>query len=251
MPDLFERPPIAQAPLSIVLPACNVEADLGKVLDPWIAYLETLGRDYEVFVVHDGSTDRTAELAGVLEGKYPRFRYLSHAHPPGIGAALRTGLEAAQFPLFCYAECSSAYDPADLARLLEAIDKVDLVSGYRVWQSARPPRFWRRYAYRSFLRFVYGLRLVDVDCAFKLFRRSIFARIPIQSKGSFVHAEILAKANFLGCLMTEAPVRYEPTPRSPSDPPFTAAWRADARRVFFYPDFGPPVLPEAPQPPPS
>jgi len=244
MSDPFERSPIAQAPLSVVLSAYNVEACLENVLSNWAAYLDTLGRDYEVFVLNGGSLGGTAELSAAIGAKHPRFRLLQHPGPQGIGAALRTGLGATRFPLFCHAECSLSYQPADLGRLLEVIDKVDLVSGYRVWQSPREPRLWSQYAYRGLLRFLFGLRLKDVDCAFKLFRRSIFARIPIQSDGPFVHAEILAKANFLGCLMTEVPVRYQPN--SDRKPPSAAAWRADASRVFFHPDFGPAVLPEQP-----
>src|SRR6266849_9634049 len=173
MSDLFERSPIAQAPLSVVLPAYNVEACLEKVVGEWIAYLDSLGRDHELLVVNDGSTDGTAESAVVLESSYPRFRHLRHPNRQGIGAALRTGLGAARFPLFCYAECSNAYQPADLGRLLEGIDRVDAVSGYRVWQSPRPPRLWSWYAHRNLLRCLFGLRLIDVDCPFKLFRRSI------------------------------------------------------------------------------
>jgi glycosyltransferase involved in cell wall biosynthesis len=244
MSDLFERPPIAKEPLSVVLLATNVAADLEKVLGTWVARLDALGRECEIFVVHGGG----AELAGAWEGKYPRLRSLQHPHPPGIGAALRTGLAAAQFPLFCYAECSNAYKPEDLGRLLEAIDKVDVVSGYRAWRSFRPGLLWRRYAYRGFLRGIFGLRLKDVDCPFKLFRRSIFGRIPIQSKGSFVHAEILAKANFLGCIMTEVPVHYEPDQRGDRKGSSSEPWRADAWRVFQHPDFGPPVVPEQPSP---
>src|SRR5207248_6099704 len=108
-----------------------------------------------------------------------------------------------------YTECSNSYEPSDLARLLEVIDKVDLVSGCRVGRFARErTSVWSQYAYRGFLRLLFGLRLKDVDCSFKLFRRSMFARIPIQSDGPFVHAEIRAKANFLGCIMSGVPVRY-------------------------------------------
>ena len=138
-----------------------------------------------------------------------------------------------------------------LREVLDAlqIDKVDVVSGYRVWQSSRPRRPLRRFAYRTLLRLLFGLRLIDVDCPFKLFRRSVFARIPIQSNGPFAHAEILAKANFLGCIMTEVPVRYEPGNRGAGTHPFPATWRREAFRVFFHPDFGPPFLPEEAPPP--
>lgn len=239
MSDPFERLPIAQAPLSIVLPAYNVEACLEKVLRNWVAYVDTLGREYEVLLVDDASTDRTLDCAGTLTAQYPRFHLLQHPGPPGIGAALRTGLGAAQFPLVVYALCSNAYQPSDLGRLLELIDKVDLVSGHRVGRSRRERPLWKAYGQRGLLRFLFGLRLKDVDCPFKLFRRSIFARIPIQSDGPFVHAEILAKANFLGCLMTEVPVRYEPNRLDDGQPASHAAWRKDASRVFFHPDFGP------------
>jgi glycosyltransferase involved in cell wall biosynthesis len=246
MPDPFERTPIAQAPLSVVLLASGDSGGFEDVVANWIAQLETLGRDYEIFAEMDGNVDHTQDSATDLESKYPRFRLLPHPGQPGVGAALRTGLGAAQFPLLCYAECSNAYHPEDLGRLLEAIDKVDVVSGYRSGQSARR-RPLSRFGYRMLLRLLFGLRLVDVDCPFKLFRRSIFARIPIQSNGPFVHAEILAKANFLGSIVTEVPVRYEPANQSRTEP-LVSAWRGDASRVFLHPDFGPPVLPEQPSP---
>ncbi len=70
---------------------------------------------------------------------------------------------------------------------------------------------WREHLYRLFCRVVFALRLQDMNCAFRLFRRDIFARIPIQSRGDFVHTEILAKANFLGCYMNdEVPLTYRP-----------------------------------------
>lgn len=242
MVDPFERPPIADAPLSVVLPAYHGTVNWENVLDPWLAYLATLGREYELLVVTGAASDRPAEQVERLREKHSQLRIVEHPGSQGIGATLRTGLDAAQFPLFCYAECSTSYQPADLGRLLEMIDKVDVVTGYRVWQSLGQPRLWRRYAERGLLRCLFGLRLNDVDCFFKLFRRSILARLPIQSDGPFVHAEILAKANFLGCIMGEVPVRYEPD-RAVEGLSVPAAWRADASRVFFHPEFGPTAVP--------
>ncbi|HMC88896.1 MAG TPA: hypothetical protein VKI17_05080, partial [Gemmataceae bacterium] len=86
------------------------------------------------------------------------------------------------------------------------------------------------------------LRLKDADCAFKLFRRSIFARIPIQSDGAFVHAEILAKANFLGCMMAEVEVSYAPRVASDMDAAAKRQRRREALRLFRHPDFGPAEL---------
>ncbi len=240
MPEPPPLPPIATAPLSLVLPARNEEAHLESTLQSWIGYLETLQRDYEILLVDDASTDQTIPLAESVATRSPRLRLLRHATPCGLGAALRSGLAAAQYPLFLYSECSNQYEPTDLKALLEVIDQVDLVSGYRNgrrWQLSELAYRW-----------LYGVRLRDVNCAFKLARRRIFGRIPIQSHGPFVHCEILAKANFLGCMLTEVPVTYRPA----SDPE-AKKWqvpakqtRAEMKRLFYHPDFGPPQLPAPP-----
>src|SRR5262245_48909112 len=131
MPEPMQLPPIATAPLSIVLPSRNEEAHLEGTISSWTRYMDTLQRDYEILLVDDGSTDQTASLAESLAARFPRLRLLRHATPCGFGAALRTGLAAAQYPLFFYSACSNQYEPADLKALLDVIDQVDLVSGYR------------------------------------------------------------------------------------------------------------------------
>jgi glycosyltransferase involved in cell wall biosynthesis len=229
--------------LSVVLPAFNQEASLEKTLTGWLTYLESLGREYEILVVDDGSTDHTAERAETLARQHPRLRVLRQTNPVGYGAALRTGLAATQHPLFFYADCTNAYHPEDLKGLLELIDKVHVVTGHRTTERGRRWRKWSEYAYQWLVRLGFGVRLKDVNCAFKLFRRSIFARIPIQSDGSFVHAEILAKANFLGCLLSDVAIHYQPDQASCAPHPSRHSWPADARRVFSHPDFGPAVLP--------
>jgi glycosyltransferase involved in cell wall biosynthesis len=242
MPEAPERPPIATAPLGVVLPAYNVEADLERILEGWQTFLNSLDRAYEICIVNDGSTDRTGEAAEALAVRFPQVRVLHHVKKSGIGAALRTGLAVSRLPLFCYAECSMAYQPADLQKMLELIDQVDLVCGYR---DPRPGRWlWKDWLYALMVRLVFGVRLKDVDCAFKLFRREVFSRIPIQSDGSFAQAEIVAKANFLGCLIAEVPVTFRPqfsSARAKSD---QKPWR-EAYNLFRNPDFGPPDLPEA------
>src|SRR5437763_13764030 len=102
MPEPPQLPPIATAPLSIVLPARNEEGHLETTVQNWATYLDSLQRDYEILIVDDGSTDQTIPLAQSLTARFPRLRLLPHASPCGFGAALRTGLTAAQSPLFFY-----------------------------------------------------------------------------------------------------------------------------------------------------
>jgi hypothetical protein len=104
--------------------------------------------------------------------------------------------------------------------------------------------------YRIGYRLISGVRLKDAECLFVLARRSIFSRIVLQSDSAFAHAEVLAKANFLGYLMTDVPVAYRPA--AGDDVPALSgdfrAIRADARRVYDDPEFAPPPVEENAQP---
>src|SRR5262249_55302869 len=116
-----------------------------------------------------------------------------------------------------------------LVRIVLGIHREPL-AGWRGWAE------WRR---ALCLRLMFGLRLADVPSAFKLFRRSVFDRLPIQSDGQFVHAEIMAKANFLGCLIAEVPIgRLGGNFRGVAEPePPGVSFAAEAQRVFRNPTF--------------
>jgi glycosyltransferase involved in cell wall biosynthesis len=239
MPEPATKLPIAREPLSVVLLALDQEPAIVEVVHAWITYLETLQRPFEILVVDGPSSSSAGQTIETLLAQEPRARFLSPEKPGRAGAALRTGLAAAQFPLLFYGDCSQSYQPAALAALLDLIDQVDAVCGYRT-QAGRPlrlPAAERWYAW--YVRLLFGLRLRDIDCPFKLFRREIFARIPIQSDGPFVHAEILAKANFLGCLMAEAPVNWDSPELAALPRPLRGLRRAEAWGLFRHPDFGP------------
>jgi glycosyltransferase involved in cell wall biosynthesis len=257
-----ELPPIQSAPISAILSIYNDRPALQSSLEAWISVLNDLSRDYEILLVDDASADGSLDLAQNLAEKNARVQVLRHESQVGFGACLRTGLAAARFPLLVISTCDGSYEPAELTRFLKWIDKVHLVAGIRSTADAFPPedskgtpsrpatfklhKTWAERCFHWFIRIIFGLRLKDPECWFLLARRSIFARIPIQSSGPFAFAELLAKANFLGCLMSEVPVAYHPTPEA------NAKWSNSAlrqklagfRRVFSHPDFGQAKLPE-------
>jgi glycosyltransferase involved in cell wall biosynthesis len=221
------------------------------VVRAWRTYLAGVSREYQLIVVDDASEEPWPES---LAEPLPHTQVIRHEQPTGVGAALRTGLAAARHPLVLYTDCDSLYQPADLKLFLDVIDQVHLAAG------CRPRKTWGRgrcaqFAYRLLVRLGFGVRLRDVDCAFKLFRRTVFDRIPIQSKNGFVHGEILAKANFLGCLMTEVQLparnRSRPVPELARPSPLRRILK-ESNRVFHHPDFGPAELPkEGAEPGPS
>jgi glycosyltransferase involved in cell wall biosynthesis len=273
VPEHPPLPPIATESVSVILLADNDGPHLEAVVAAWVAFFNGLGRDYEIILVDDGSTDQTAQLVTPLKDRHGRVKVIRHDSRQGEGAALKSGLAVARYPLVFYTVCDPSYAPADFKRLLTEIDKVHLISGYRgghpIPAAVRIFRSlfsissrvllgtpltplpgwlgWKRHLGRLLMRIVFGVRNQDVACPFRLIRREIFARMPVQSKGSFAHAEILAKANFLGCVLGEEITlgdRQRPIPlgRRPPDP-VGQVLRAGFR-LFQNPKFNPPPMPE-------
>jgi glycosyltransferase involved in cell wall biosynthesis len=279
MPELPTLPPIAAAPLSVVLLARDDAARLEGVTASWVTYLNGLGREFELILVEDGSRDGSAERVAELAARHPHLRVLRHEFPRGEGAALATGLAAAKHPLVAYCRCEPRYQPSDLRKLLREIDKVHLVSGYRAGRAAPlvvhmaallygvfyrivfshaplpAPGWlgWKRLLGRWLVRAFFGVRSRDIASPYRLLRRDILARIPLQSRGSFAHVELLAKANFLGHLIAEeVPLgdrQHSVFPEERRRERLRDVF-ADARRVFSHPDFGPAHL-EKPEPMPD
>jgi hypothetical protein len=260
--DPPERPPIADAPLSVVLLARSGAVDLEAVVQAWLAWLDQRPGDCEVLLMVEGLDAPTISLAD------PRLRIINHVAPAGIGPCLQTAVWLAKHPLMLTAPADRQFQPADAQRLFEQINKVDLVTGVRVH---RPPPLWLRvlgllkriasliflgyfgepraawFGWRGWgrrfrIRHVFGVRVADAECPLRLYRKEVFTRVPIQSRGSFAHVEVLAKTNHLSCLMAEAPVPWTPLPQEGED----SDWQADAKLVFRRPEFGTPLPPTPP-----
>ena len=238
MPEPPQLPKIADAPLSVILTAHDSRPRLDDLLEKWSKHLEKLEREYEILLIDDSDPDPSTAWADSLLGTYPRLRLFRHEGPRGVGASLQTGITQVRFPLVCSCACDPGYQPADVKAFLELIDTCHLVCGYRLEQgNAKKPIRWP-WRLRARDRYVFGVHVRDAGCALRLYRRDIFARIPIQSRGTFALVEVLAKANFLGCVIGEVPVSYRPQAGADAGPSWKET-RKDIRRVFRSPDFGP------------
>ena len=261
MSEPSKLPAIATAPISVLLFAHALSTATQDALQAWGRYLDTLQRSYEILLLQETRFEVAPGLRDNLPETVKPPRTFHYDRALGFRDALNEAIRSAQHPLLALCSADNQYQPSDLDRMLKVIDQVHLVTGYRAGGQAPPwrvlldmlvgvcsrlligvpvgPRVcwlgaegWGR---RFIARWLFGVRVTDPECPFRLMRREIFQHVPIQSAGSFVQIEILAKANHLSCYLAEEPVTWTPPFDATTD---ATSFGQDARLVFHHPDFG-------------
>jgi len=217
--------------LSYFFPAHDEEANLEGLVEEALATLPDLADTFEIVAVDDGSHDATPELADRLATAHPDVvRVVHHPTNLGYGAALRSGFQAARYDLIAFTDGDRQFRIADLGQLLEraaADDRPDVVVGHRIRRADPPIRTAYATAYRLANRIFFGLRVRDVDCACKLFRRDALDGIRVESGGAFFSAELLIKLGASGRRVVEVGVPHYPrTAGSPTGARPSVIWRA-------------------------
>jgi glycosyltransferase involved in cell wall biosynthesis len=217
--------------LSYFFPAHNEEANLEALVEEALAALPALAERFEIIAVDDGSRDATPAIADRLAAAHPDvFRVVHHPTNLGYGAALRSGFRAARHELVCFTDGDRQFRVADVGRLtgrLLAPDGPDVVAGYRIRRADPPIRTVYARLYRLANRVWFGLRVRDIDCACKLFRRAALDGIRVESGGAFFSAELLIKLHASGRSIVETGVPHYPrTAGAPTGARPSVIWRA-------------------------
>jgi len=207
--------------LSFFFPAHNEEANLEGLVEEALIALPALADKFEIIAVDDGSRDRTPAIADELAARHPDvFRVVHHTTNLGYGAALRSGFQASRFDLVAFIDGDRQFKVADVGRLtgrMAAADAPDVVLGYRLKRADPPIRRWYARIYRLSNRVFFGVRVRDIDCACKLFRREALTPIRVASGGAFFTAELLIKLRYEGRKLAEVGVpHYARTAGSPT-----------------------------------
>ena len=202
------------ATLSYFFPAHNEEANVLGLVEEALATLPTLAEAFEIVIVDDGSRDATGRIADELTAAHPDVvRVVHHPTNLGYGAALRSGFRAARHDHVAFTDGDRQFRVADLGRLidrLEQADRPDVVVGDRIKRADPLVRTLYARAYRLANRIFFGLRVRDVDCACKLFRRAALEGIGVESNGAFFSAELLIKLQVAGRTVAEVGVPHHP-----------------------------------------
>lgn len=205
------RDPVGQRPsLTMFFPCYNDAGTIGSM----VAAADEVGReatadDYEIIVIDDGSTDRSRELLRALAKQYPRLRLVFHEQNRGYGGALRSGFQAATKDLVFYTDGDAQYDVFELRKLLTAVQEgVDVVNGYKIRRSDPWYRGVIGTIYADLMRTLFRFRVRDVDCDFRVIRRSALERVELYHASGVICVELVKKLELAGAQFVDFPVHH-------------------------------------------
>ena len=201
--------------LTFFFPAYNEEENVEETIRRALSEIGPLvDGSIEVLVVNDGSTDRTPQLADALAAEDARVR-VHHQPNRGYGGALRAGFESARGELIGFSDADLQFDLHEFGRLLDRLHDpagrpVDGVIGFRIKRRDPPHRIFIAKTYNAIASVVFGLRVRDIDCAMKVFRREVFDGLRLEADSPFLSAELLIKLKARGEKMAQVGVSHFP-----------------------------------------
>lgn len=197
--------------ISAFFPCYNEVANVEHVIRDALRYLPTVADEFEVLIIDDGSIDQTAERAKEFSHGESRVRVISHAENLGYGRALRTGFESASYDLIFYSDGDGQFSLKELSRLIAELGDHGFILGYRRNRADPIYRRLNGWLWTTLVRSLLGIRVRDVDCGFKLFRREAVQLEALMSgRGAAISAELITRASRAGYEYKEVGVTHYP-----------------------------------------
>ena len=196
--------------LSVFFPAYNDAPSLPGLIARTFEVLDSYVEDFEVIVVNDGSMDNTGPVLESLEAKHgARLRIVTHERNRGYGGALRSGFAAATKALIFYTDGDGQYDVGELPNLLRELQPgVGLVNGYKLERNDPRHRILIGNIYNRLARMLFRIKIRDIDCDFRLMRRSLLESIHLKSTSGTICVELVRKLELSGCGVVEVGVHH-------------------------------------------
>lgn len=196
--------------ISVFFPCYNEQDNVARTTEQALAVLEKLNADFEVIIVNDGSSDATAKIADEIAAKNNRVKVVHHPTNLGYGAALQSGFKTASKELVFYTDGDGQFDINEMPALLSLMEQYDIVTCYRLNRQDNLIRKINAWCWTKLVCLLFRMKIRDIDCAFKLFKREIFDNIEMVSAGALIDTEILARAIRIGYRYTQKGVHHYP-----------------------------------------
>jgi glycosyltransferase involved in cell wall biosynthesis len=184
--------------LTLLLPCYNEEDNVEIAVKHALDVAQEITHDFELIIVNDGSTDRTAVMLENLVAENEFIRVIHHSNNEGYGAALKSGIRSSRKKWLFYTDCDNQFDIRELKSIITLVDRFDIVACYRKRRNDNFIRKLNSKVWTLLINYLFNLEIRDVNCAFKLFRHEIFNDIELISSGAFINAEILVQAKTRG-----------------------------------------------------
>lgn len=201
---------MSKAPsISVFFPAYNDAGTIASLVVLADRSLRNVTDDYEIIVVNDGSADHTAQVLSELEAVYPRLRVVHHPTNMGYGSALRTGFASATKDLIFYTDGDAQYDVREMELLVPLMSNdVDVVNGYKISRSDPMHRIIIGQIYCWLIKLAFMIKIKDVDCDFRLVRRTSYNRVRLFSTSGTICVEMVKSFQDAGLRFAECPVHH-------------------------------------------
>jgi len=196
--------------ISVFFPCYNEQDNVTRTVERAIAVLEKACADFEVIIVDDGSSDATGRIADEIAARNTSVKVVHHPANLGYGDALKSGFKAATKELVFYTDGDGQFDISEMPPLLPLMKQYDIVSCYRLNRQDSHVRKINAWCWTKLVCLLFGMKIRDIDCAFKLYKRKIFDNIKLSSAGALIDAEILARAIRRGYTITQKGVHHYP-----------------------------------------
>lgn len=200
--------------LSIFFPAYNEEENIKSTVEKARKVLEKITQRWEIIIINDGSKDRTGEIADKLAASDKRIRVITHNPNRGYGATLKSGFYNSKFPWIAFTDSDGQFDFGEIVNFTEKQRETaaDVVIGYYKKRQVSKLKILTSKMWEIAVWILFGLKVKDIDCGFKLVSRKVIDSIPkLQSeRGAFISSEFLIKARKKGFKIVEIPVTHYP-----------------------------------------
>ncbi|HTC19282.1 MAG TPA: glycosyltransferase family 2 protein [bacterium] len=196
--------------LSVFFPEYNEEANVENMVRSAQTIIPEVAENWEIIPVNDGSKDKTGEIIDRLAKEDPHVRPVHHEKNQGYGGAVISGFKASTMDLVFFTDGDLQFDLREINLLLEKLDEGDLILGYRKNRQDAWNRRLNAFLWGSLVKFLFGFKVKDVDCAFKLVKRKVLDKIELTAGGAMISTELLARSHKAGFRFVEVGVTHLP-----------------------------------------